>query len=143
MPCAVGFFQAAPGAETCDRCATAIGEGHTSRRGATSCERCLEDYFFFEPSEQCRSCPSGGLCLGDRQVPAPREGHWMDRERVKFSDVLYECPRTKACKGVRRSAAASGCWLPENLTAPQCSSDKLQCQAGSVGPLCGYVSVEL
>jgi hypothetical protein len=78
---------------------------------------------------------------GDKYVPLPKSGYWVDRSDITYAGTLYRCLRRSTCAGVKLDddASDSTCWLYDNFTLSndKCESSKLQCTTGATGPLCG------
>lgn len=63
------------------------GDGYTSTKGSSSCNRCEEGYFWMYStskeddtiSGECEVCPSGAFCAGGLFQPVARANYWIDR----------------------------------------------------------------
>ena len=138
--CFEGTFQTKRGSASCDKCV----EPTTSTRGAVNCTLCMPDYYWDAADESCSPCPEGpegkrGSCSGEIELPSPKRDYWSDRSDPKLAGYIYRCPRN-TCKPSSEAATHFNCWEPRFFNESwneECDPDKLMCQPGASGILCG------
>ena len=71
-------------------------------------------------------------------MPRPLKGYWVDRSSIGFADLMFPCARS-TCKGVKNFSAHESCWGAAGYeeTSGRCVPDRLLCNKGSTGYLCG------
>ena len=67
----------------------------TSTAGATSCDMCIEGYWWDASAGGCRVCLEGASCPGGREFTVDR-GYWRTESD---SVTLFECPMKQGCAG--------------------------------------------
>ena len=133
-PCTANWFAASNGSTVCQECPD---ERLTSIPGSAQCDRAVEGYFV-DPAAATltvKKCPSHATCPGDLVLPIPDKGFWSDPKSSVAK--VYECSR-ETCKGAAK--VNNSCWIAGELEKEDCNIDKLLCEKGSEGPLCGSCS---
>lgn len=82
------------------------GESQLTNR----CYPCPEEKYSLEPTDACKECPKGAVCLG-RASMVPEPGYWRSMEDT---DVFWPCPNEKACLG----SNTTGKLEPTGICAP-------------------------
>jgi len=158
VECESGKYAAGTKNSFCVLCTTStdFGAGFHSGEGASTCNICIEGYYWGVQGKgtesKCLPCPdnaycAGGVTEGDQFQPQPLDGYWIDRGAAAADATLasevYACPRTSTClkrlaniTTNRRLLTSAECTLLENYDNPDCSVDEA-CAAGSTGPMCG------
>jgi hypothetical protein len=130
--CSPGDYAPTRGSLQCLKCSS----GRFSGIGADSCKFAAAG-FYVKPNSNVSLCPGHSSCDGGLMLPRPKESFWVNRRSVDFAALMYRCPRA-TCKG----AHSSSCWESDHYQKPTgsdgelCQTDKIQCLAGSSGPLC-------
>ena len=115
--CSAGYYAENKSSSVCVKCSTGVGPTYTSLEGASSCSRCIENYFWDPLGKECKSCPSGAVCEGEG---AELRTLTLEPTYYRFSnvsDTVYACLYSKLCVGGNRSGDDS-------------------CATGAKGPLC-------
>jgi hypothetical protein len=139
LPCESGKYSYNKASQDCTTCTL----GYDSPIASSTCDWAASGYYIHSRSGEAMKCPIGASCSGKNELPRPKSGHWVNRDKVKLVTSIETCMRNTCVGG---SDGNKSCWI---ASAPSlnggsddgCDSDQLQCAVGSYGPLCGACSV--